>query len=303
MINFQKSKKELLHLEISVQVGCGMMCEYCPQTEYIKRYKELFDKRDKLSYEYFLFIADNIPIDTVIHWTGFTEPFDCVDFELISRYLYDRGHKQLISTTLYGRKSNQSFFVENLKMFSGGISLHLPDDSGLMKGSFDDQYVNYVDSVLKQLISIDDINYSLFLIGEQFHPKIKLLLDYYLEQIPQEKIIKAKYLNTRNKTVKPMNYNLLSSESEQTKEGSFYCSYRRLNQGVLLPNGSIVLCCQDYNLDMNLGSLEEFSLEEIYHVIEKDSVMANDFCNGNFYPCTKCEHYKNIEHDLTTDRK
>jgi len=303
MINFQKSKKEVLHLEMSVQVGCGMMCGYCPQTEYIKRYKELFDKRHKLSYEYFLSIVNNIPIGTVIHWTGFTEPFDSVDFELISRYLYDRGHKQLISTTLYGRKSSQSFFVDNLIMFSEGVSLHLPDESGLMKGSFDDKYVNYVDSVLKQLISIGEINYSLFLIGEKFHSKIELLLDGYLEQIPQEKIIKAKYLNTRNKIVKPMEYNLLSSEDEQIKEGSFYCSYRRLNQGVLLPNGSIVLCCQDYNLDMILGSLEEFSLDELYNIIEKDNDMANDFCSGNFYPCTKCEHYKNIGHDVTTNRR
>ena len=247
-MNFQKSKKNVPHLEISVQVGCGMMCDYCPQVEYIKRYKTLFGKIDKLSYDIFLTMIDNIPIETVIHWTGFTEPLDCLDFPLIVKHLHERGHVQLISTTLYGKNSNQQFFVDNITMFNGGVSLHLPDNSDLMKGKFDNNYINYVDSVFKHLVNIRDISYSLFLIGSQFHAGIQSLIDRYSDQLDSERIITAKYLNTRNDIINPMDYNLRNSSSSISERGSFYCAYRRLNQGVLLPNGTVVLCCQDYNI-------------------------------------------------------
>jgi hypothetical protein len=302
MNNFKLSKQKELHLEISVQVGCGRMCDYCPQTEYIQRYSELFLKKDKLTFDYFLSIVDNIPPETVIHWTGFTEPMDCLDFSLIAQKLHELGYKQLISTTLYGKSNSQSFFVNNLKVFNGGISLHLPDNSGLMKGKFDTKYIDYVDSVLQELIQFEDIDYSLFLIGDQFHVDIQSLIDKYKQKIPSKRIIKAKYLNTRNNSVDPKKYNLLGSESKKTTGSTFYCSYRRLNHGVLLPNGRISICSNDYNLDMLLGSLEDSSLEEIYNVIEGNEEMKNDFITGKFYPCVKCEHYKSIDQKTTTNR-
>ena len=303
MKNFKKSKQKEFHLEISVQVGCGRMCDYCPQTEYIQRYDELFLKKDKLTFDYFLSIIDNIPPETVIHWTGFTEPLDCLDFPLIVQKLHDLGYQQLISTTLYGKSKSQLFFLNNLEYFNKGISLHLPDGSGLMKGKFDEKYIKYVDSVLQELIKSKDIDYNLFLIGDQFNIGIQSLIDKYKQEIPIDKIIKAKYLNTRNSTVDPEKYNLLESESKKTKGMDFYCSYRRLNHGVLLPNGSISICSNDYNLDMILGSLEDTNLNEIYNVIESDKIMKNDFISGKFHPCVKCEHYKSMSYETTTNRK
>jgi len=121
------------------------MCSYCPQTQYIKKYKEIYGERHKLSYDTFLLVVDNIPLNTVIHWTGFTEPFACKDFPLIVSHLSDLGYKQIISTTLYGLKENQQFFIDNLELFSEGINLHLPDSSKLMKGKFTEKYLNKSD--------------------------------------------------------------------------------------------------------------------------------------------------------------
>ena len=300
--SFQKSKKQSPHLEISVQVGCGLMCSYCPQTQYIKKYKEIYGKRHKLSYDTFLLVVDNIPLNTVIHWTGFTEPFACKDFPLIVSHLFDLGYKQIISTTLYGLKENQQFFIDNLELFSEGINLHLPDSSKLMKGKFTDEYFKYVESVFIRLLEINSKYFDLFLIGDEFHPEITQLIEKYLNNLPSDKIVKAKYLNTRNGSINVESFGLMTSNSVSNK-GSYYCSYRRLNQGVLLPNGRISLCCQDYDLNMILGSLVENNLLDIYNVIQNDKEMSSDFVNGKFYPCVECEHYKPLSEMLTTDRK
>ncbi len=180
--------------------------------------------------------------------------------------------------------------------------MHLPDSSKLMKGKFTDEYFKYVESVFIRLFEINSKYFHLFLIGDEFHPEITQLIERYLNNLPSDKIVKAKYLNTRNGSIDVESFGLMTSNSVSNK-GPYYCSYRRLNQGVLLPNGRISLCCQDYDLNMILGSLVGDNLLDIYNVIQNDKEMSSDFVNGNFYPCVECEHYKPLSEMLTTDRK
>jgi len=299
---FSMSKNEVDALEISVKVGCGLFCDYCPQNEYIQNYKSKYPDDEKvLTEETFKSVLRNVPNSVYIKWTGFTEPLDCKLFPLLALHLKDNGYKQQISTTLHGHPESILWFRDNLGVFRE-ITLHLPDDSRLMKSRVSDTYLSNLDQLLRNAsdLGFDEDRLVAFLIGNDFHEDIKTLLDLHLTKgsLSKSQIQNAKVLNTRNSTI---DVNKLSiskvstrpfARKDQVDRENFYCAYRRLNAGVLLPNGQVAICSQDYNLDFILGSLKTDSLETLYARIETSHELSQKFLAGEFFPCTKCEHYK-----------
>jgi radical SAM protein with 4Fe4S-binding SPASM domain len=110
-------------------------------------------------------------------------------------------------------------------------------------------------------------------------------------------------LNTRNSSVTLDSSGLKNVEFrnkvKKTKSEEFYCAYRRLNQGVLLPNGEVTLCCQDYKLEYILGDLKKQNLDNLYQKIQDSKVEREHFISGSFYPCTNCEHYRPLSTGFT----
>ena len=202
---------------------------------------------------------------------------------------------QSISTTLYGSKQNKEFFLQHIDMFKEGITLHLPDGQGYMKGKFDASYGAYVQSVIDKLVAKNFKKFDIFLIGEDFHPSIKEAVASYKSAYGSQNVIKAKFLNTRNAAIEVNTFGLKNTRALRTEGQTFQCTYKRLNRGVLLPNGSVVICSQDYGLEGVLGSLKTMNLEEIYSVIESSPTMAKQFIGGSFSPCIKCEHYSTVD--------
>lgn len=301
--NFQLSKSDRMRLELSVTMGCGRFCSYCPQDLYIERYKRLGDQQERaLTLEAIVAMSPNIPDETIISWTGFTEPFDCKDFGAITSHFADRRMDQLISTTLYGEKRNKDFFLEHLDLFGAGITLHLPDSQGYMKGKFDERYKIYVERVLDRLVTKPAIDFNIFLVGDGFHPSISSLIADFEVSCGSHRIIKAKYLNTRNSSVQVDVFGLKATHAHRSIGKTFYCTYRRLNRGVLLPNGSVVICSQDYGLECILGSLKTSNLKDIYSVIESSPELSAQFLQGEFSPCIKCEHYATLDADSSSGR-
>ena len=79
---FYMSKNERMSLEISVKVGCGLMCTYCPQDDYIKSFKSSYpDEFKVLTKEVFMDCMKNVSTNVLIKWTGFTEPLYSKDFQ------------------------------------------------------------------------------------------------------------------------------------------------------------------------------------------------------------------------------
>ena len=295
--SFSASKSDTDQLEISVRSACGKMCDYCPQDAYIKSYKLNYAGEPKyLTLETAKACALNIPITTQLRWTGFTEPFDCNEFPEIVSFFETQGYKQVISTTLLGPKKSQDFFLENLAIFRDGITLHLPDDEGLMKGRFDERYSHFVSSTLERLTS-EKVPYEVFLIGEKLHKSVSQIVASY-----DKEVIRAKYLNTRVGAVNVKGFNLKVSKIIRDESAKYFCAYRRLNQGVLLPNGRVALCCQDYGLEHVLGSLLERPLPELYTSIQLDKKSRSAFEMGVFSPCNRCEHYRPMGNSMTTGR-
>ena len=243
-------------LEITVSPACPKLSDYCPQTDYISNYKKKFSNEDKvLSLDTIKQISKNVPNSTTIKWTGSTEPMDCKEFDLSVQFLFENGYKQQISTTLLGRENSQKYYLENLEKFTQH-TLHLPDNKKLMKGKFDEEYRIFVENVMINLIS-KNIDFNIFLIGENFHPIIENTINNFVDKFDLiDKVIKAKYLNTRASSINPSKFGLKQTIKKTSNKDGYFCSYQRLNQGVLLPNGKVSICCQDYGLEKIIGDLK-----------------------------------------------
>ena len=60
----------------------------------------------------------------------------------------------------------------------------------------------------------------------------------------------------------------------------------------MLTNGSLAICCNDYSIEHNVGSLINSKLENLYE--HKELFLNEDFIRGKKLPCTKCEFYESL---------
>ena len=140
MDSFSLSKQVQASLEITVRVGCGRMCDYCPQELFIESFKAKSSGKNRvLKLTDLQLYMKNVPNSTLIKWTGFTEPLDAKEFPEMTEFLRESGFEQTISTTLSGNKASVEYFINNISKFKQ-ITLHLPDNQNLMKGKFDESY-------------------------------------------------------------------------------------------------------------------------------------------------------------------
>ena len=291
------SQKNINKLEITTTIGCAMMCEYCPQTliKSTLKKKENIDQRI-MSYENFKLYFKNVPKKTVIHWSGYSEPLGNKNFKEFINYLQSQNYEQHVSTTMFGRRDNEEFMA-NTSAFSS-VTFHLPDNSNLMKLKVGEQYLKNLEQALRfqsELLSSKEIYIVVF--GENFHPKV----DYIIKKLINENIISKKsvdirdHLHSRNGEVSDMGKfrmdDTIKNEENKKKDKLYYCSYGRLNQGVMLPNGDINLCCQDYSLKGIIGNLKTENLNKLY---KQEKIYQKNFSIGEFNLCKKCEYYNHL---------
>ena len=279
-------------LEITTTVGCAMMCEYCPQEAYKKNGKEY---PRTLSFEIFKRSFQNIDNSYKINWTGFSEPLHSKDFTKMADYLHERGFKQHISTTMFGREESKEYLTKS-NVFES-IIYHLPDDKNLMKLKVNDKYLNYLErSIIFQAKNIPKKKFNIMVIGDEFEKQVRELLNRLLEKkiILSEQISIRKHLVSRADQIgdfegfrKNSNFNKISDNKKL-----YYCSYGRLNKGVMLTNGSVAICCNDYSIEHNVGSLINNKIEDLYK--HEKLFLNNEFTSGNKSLCKRCEFYKYI---------
>ena len=119
-------------IEITTKVGCSNVCEYCPQSTLIKRYRERIgsDKDTMMSLDTFKKCISTMPTDIGLNFTGYVEPFlnpECTDMII---HAFQKGHELLLNTTLMGmEKEHWDRLKENNVVFRHGVHIHLPSAS------------------------------------------------------------------------------------------------------------------------------------------------------------------------------
>jgi len=236
-------------MEITTGVGCVVACKFCPQKTFLKAYKS---NMRKLTLRNFENIIDKIPNSVVIVFSGFAEPFLNDDCAKMILYASRKGHPVSVFTTGTGMSMKDLHEICDIKFSAyphGGFVLHLADAEGFAKIKVDDDYLK----LLKAIQEADIHNLLLRSMGA-LHPGIA--------HIFQQDLVKTQAMNSRA--------GYLAAEGVETNcnsctQGSAVMCGRDeyIYNNVLLPNGDVVLCCQDFGMKHVLGNLLENSYEDM----------------------------------------
>ena len=193
---------------------------------------------------------DRLPKEVNIHFSGFSEPFLNKDCSKMILYAYEHNHNIRIYTTTEGMNLKDIDLIKNIP-FTRFI-LHVPGKEGGANLIPDQKYLN----LLKKLFSSKISNLSYTCPGskglEEVHPLLKKLL------------IEFK-ISTEGWGVKTRAGNIEVKDIENPKKNlEIIPECGRLTRNELLPNGDVVLCCQDWGLKHIIGNLLNSNYKDLF---------------------------------------
>ncbi len=237
-------------LEITPKVGCGIFCKYCPQDTFVsKYYEENKNRTTYLTFPRFKEFLDKTPNDLIVEFAGFVEPFlndECVE---MMEYTNSTGREMTLYTTLVGLTIEKFERIKKLPFRE--VVLHTPDEDGHANIPMTMEYLKLLDLMLSTKKASGEPFINSANCQSKPHPKV-------LEHT-KGKIKIHVQLNDRAGNLEANN-ELISKSAK----GRITCGRAiSLNHNILLPDGSVVLCCMDFGLNHILGNLSEQSYEEI----------------------------------------
>lgn len=238
-------------IEVTPRIGCSVNCRFCPQKLLLsKYYKDNSNRKSEMSLDDFKLFLEKIPANTILDWSGFVEPFLNPSAIEMMEYAESKGFEQTLFTTLQGL--DYESFQRVLKIPFDEVILHTADKYGYANIPVTDLYL----SMIKEIINAKKSDGTSFLTGAncQFEPSEEVTaITAGKVKIYCEMSDRAGNLDNEDKR-------LVSKHSS----GKIRCSRsRRLNHNVLLPDGSLVLCCNDFGMDYVLGNLNKDTYEDI----------------------------------------
>jgi len=217
------------HLEITTAIGCPIKCKFCPQDLLLSQYKG----EKVLTYEKFKEICDKVPPEVDIHFSGMCEPF--INPEALDMVEYAaRNHTVSIFTTLTGLDIDK--YDRLRKIPYRWFCIHVPDGQLHTKLKCNPAYLQLLRYVVNNQPECEKFWFSMH--GD-YHPAIIPIIYGY--EVENTMIDRAG------------NLDLAWCEKRDLKNPICTCS--NYDQNVLLPDGTVVLCCMDYGMKHVLGNL------------------------------------------------
>lgn len=223
-----------MRLEITTNIGCPVNCKDCPQALLRERYKG----KTMMDFEEYKKAIDKVPKECRIDFSGMCEPFcnpRCTDM-----ILYAKDHPLALYTTLQGAT------MEDYERLRGipfeVITIHLPDCEGRSHFKITDEY-------LEVLANFPCHNYS---VHGQMDDRVRPFLR-------QRNLIT--FMHDRAGNVEDRQHVHIIPE----RRLKCMTSGRAMDHNVLLPDGTVLMCCMDYGMTGVFGNLFEQSYEEVIH--------------------------------------
>jgi radical SAM protein with 4Fe4S-binding SPASM domain len=251
--------------------------------------KKAYNSDEKnMSIDSFSKYLSKIPKDVDIHFSGYAEPWlNPNATKMLKLSLLDK-HKVSIYTTLYGMSIDDAIevielsqkYVDQIKR----IELHLPDKNNNMRGfKLTDTYLKVLDLFInfKDKNIIKDFNIMTMDSSNQFHigiaNKLKANMATNFDPV-------SRGGNLDN--VKDIN---VSSPSHDV---AIYCGFSPdYSKNVLMPNGDVSLCCQDYGLKHVIGNLNNDEYFDLFKSKELNEIRIENMQNrySDKTLCRNCE--------------
>lgn len=237
-------------VEITTRIGCKVNCRFCPQSTLLQKYYENdADRASVMSLEMFSKCLDHVPQNCVIIFSGMAEPFlnpDCLEMIKLAA---SSGRAVNLYTTLVGVDMSM---IEQLRDIQFEfVTLHVADKYGYANIPVSDEYYRMVDMLInwRQKDGRPFVNVC----NAQTEPDEKVL-----------EICEGKCEVLTSMFDRAGNLDDPQLFKREYLSGPVSCSIcRNLDHNVLLPDGTLLLCCMDYSMKHVLGNLLENSYEEI----------------------------------------
>lgn len=265
-------------MEITTKIGCAVNCKFCPQEVLLKNYFGSGEEECFLSLDMFKKCIDKLPQNTLVEFAGFTEPFfndKCID---MIQYTVKSGRKVNLFTTLCGVNMEMLDILLGIQFEE--FVLHVPDQEGYSSIPMTPEYMNMLDRLIeaKKIDGSDFIDYacSQGTIPMQIQKKLEGKVRIFVSLLDRAGNMEDENLF-----------------SKRDIRGKIRCEVSRyLNHNVLLPDGRVVLCAQDYALKHIVGNLVEMDYYEIMQNSRKIEKLMNDTDDENII-CRNCSlaHY------------
>jgi radical SAM protein with 4Fe4S-binding SPASM domain len=248
-------------VEITNVVGCPNNCVYCPQ----KTLLGVYEGNKVMSMDMLKTCVNSLnPKKVGVHFSGFGEPFINPNFVEMVKYLKDTGYEVWLFTTLRGAN------IEKLKKISSyGI---------------DRIIVNLINEK-EQTVKLDDKYFESlsFVVKNDFGKKTFLKTKYTPKRSLD--IVKGCQVDS---LVTVSRGGLLKGWGFSRRTGKrLWCL--REDQPVVLPNGEVVACSNDYGMNIRLGNLLSQSMAEIDQGEAKKNFIR-DLRGRKIDICNNCEY-------------
>lgn len=251
-------------LEITTHIGCPMNCDDCPQALLKSKYKG----RKTMDFEDYKKAIDKVPRSVRIDFSGMCEPFvnkHCADMIL---YAYEKGHPLALYTTLQGATNEDCEKLKNVRYEV--VTIHIPDAEGRSTFRITDEYLDILNKW-------ECDNYSC-------HGTVSEAVKPYIKQ--GKNLITFMHDRAGNVEGRP--------HQELPTDRQMFCitSQRSLNHNVLLPDGTVIMCCMDYGMTEVFGNLFEQTYEEV--VFGEEATCMRKKLDGGDSICRKCANARLI---------
>jgi len=231
-------------IEISTRIGCSLDCRFCPQKTLVANYFRADGRTGVMPFETFARCIDKVPAGETVVFSGMAEPWLNPDCTRMMKYAQAKGHPLGVFTTLVGMSANDYAALKDAA--PAELCLHIPDEEGNAHFPTDEAFWSLLDRVLADIASGKLTVTSLSSHG-RIHPRIRSRVTALSAPVIDEMHDRAGILeDDQVRHEGPM------------KRGAVVCTRcdgAGLNNNVLLPDGTVVLCCMDYGLKHPLGNL------------------------------------------------
>lgn len=238
-------------IEITPIIGCKVNCLHCPQNLLLTQYfKEDKNRTKIMSIETFEKCLCFFPESYDISFGGMAEPFLNDNFVEMLKIACKKNRNVSLYTTLVG--AEQKNIDEIIKLPLKFVVLHVADKYGYANIPLTDEYYTNIEKVINAR-KVDGTGF-INMCNAQAEPDERV-----------KEICDGKYEIFTKMTDRAGNLKNKSLIHKNMQKGKIRCGNLgvQMNNNILLPDGSVVLCCMDYGLKHILGNIHKNTFEEI----------------------------------------
>jgi len=249
-------------VEFTTKIGCSNRCEFCPQDTLIHAYKKrlshVYSGLDPqpgnmlLDLETFNKFLGRVPKNFIINFAGYSDPWLAPDCTAMVLAAHARAYKIRALTTLVGMDPADIRILTGIPFEL--FSLHVADETPTTRIPMDETMINTLRAIKK---------YGIFQL--EFHHHTGNPHPEFVKMFGSFEIRKVSIVDRAGN---------LAQEGKKPKTerfgGSIRCGFNpqstELTCNIILPNGDVVLCCEDYSLKHVLGNLHSNDLLSLYNI-------------------------------------